>query len=70
MPATQSKLKDPFSDEEPAPAEPLHSIEALQEMAALLRMVQHYREEAERLADDFDRMAALKRLRYEALKKK
>ncbi len=59
---------DPFA-EDVAPVTPiLHSQEALLEMAELLELVHYWRNEAERLAHDYELIARGNRRRYEAKK--
>lgn len=63
VPAAQPKLEPRPSD-----AEPLHSVEALREMADLLALVQFWRMEAERLAHDYAWIAQQNTRRHEAKK--
>lgn len=63
-----AKHPDPFAEDAPPTLQPLHSLEALQEMAELLEMVQYWRSEAERLAHDYEWIAGQNRRRHAAKK--
>lgn len=61
---------DPFAEDAPPALQPLHSLEALQEMAELLEMVYYWRSEAERLAHDYAWISQQNQRRHLAKKAK